>query len=158
MLIKVFLHLLCKTKNANIFHVLLRLTAVFQMMALLTPMDMKRLVCEGTDLDQYVYFGSQAEKEAFRNVCCALSPQQLINSQQVLLQNLQPRKVLSEVRFPLFSHLVSKWSLVLFGNLEDYFCQASKLIIYVGHALLVDCKGSLGRSQKDRNFRQELSY
>lgn len=119
-------------------------------MTLLTPMDLKRLVCEGTDLDQYVYFGSQAEKEAFQNICCALSPQQLINSQQVLLQNLQPRKVLSEVRFPFFSHLVSKWSLVLFGHLEDYFCQASKIIIYVGHNLLVDFEGSLGRSQKDR--------
>lgn len=106
-LIKVFLHLLCKTEH-SIFHVLLRLTAIFQMMALLTPMDLKRLVCEGTDLDQYVYFGSQTEKEAFQNVSCTLSPQQLINSQQVLLQNLQPRKVLSEVRYPLLSHLVSK--------------------------------------------------
>ncbi|XP_075891700.1 phospholipid-transporting ATPase ABCA1 [Nelusetta ayraudi] len=67
------------------------------MMALLTPIDLKRLVCEGTDLDQYVYFGSQTEKEAFQNVSCTLSPQQLINSQQVLLQNLQPRKVLSEL-------------------------------------------------------------
>lgn len=77
------------------------------MMALLMPMNLKRLVCEGTDLDQYVDFGSQAEKEAFQNVSCALSPQQLINSQQVLLQNLQPRKVLSEVRYPLLPHLVS---------------------------------------------------
>lgn len=75
-------------------------------MALLTPTDPKRLVCDGTELDQYVYFGSQAEKEAFQNISCALSRQQLIVSQQVLLQNLQPGKVLSEVSYPLLSHVV----------------------------------------------------
>uniref|UniRef100_A0A673D0D2 P-type phospholipid transporter n=1 Tax=Sphaeramia orbicularis TaxID=375764 RepID=A0A673D0D2_9TELE len=42
---------------------------------------------------------SQAEKEAFQNVSCSLSPQQLINTQRVFLQNLDVRKVLSEVSF-----------------------------------------------------------
>uniref|UniRef100_A0A8C6UEZ0 ABC transporter domain-containing protein n=1 Tax=Neogobius melanostomus TaxID=47308 RepID=A0A8C6UEZ0_9GOBI len=42
-----------------------------------------------------------AEKKAFQNVSCSLSPQQLINTQQVLLQNLDARKVLFAVR-PIF--------------------------------------------------------
>lgn len=83
--------------------------AIFQTMALLTPIGLKRLVCDGTELDQYVYFGSQAEKEAFQNISCALSPQQLITSQQVLLQNLQPSKVLSEVSCPLLSLNEQVW-------------------------------------------------
>lgn len=77
-------------------------------MVFLAPTDLKRLVCDGTELDRYVDFGSQAEKEAFQNISCALSPQQLINSQQVLLQNLQPRKVLSEVGCLLLFHFISE--------------------------------------------------
>uniref|UniRef100_A0A3Q3Q5W3 ABC transporter domain-containing protein n=1 Tax=Monopterus albus TaxID=43700 RepID=A0A3Q3Q5W3_MONAL len=59
--------------------------------------NLRGILCEGTDLDSYVQFSSQAEKEAFQNVSCSLSPQQLINTQQVFLQNLDARKVLSEV-------------------------------------------------------------
>uniref|UniRef100_A0A3Q1GHF5 P-type phospholipid transporter n=1 Tax=Acanthochromis polyacanthus TaxID=80966 RepID=A0A3Q1GHF5_9TELE len=59
------------------------------------PSNLRRILCEGTDLDEYVQFSSQAEKEAFQNVSCSLSPQQLINTQQVLLQNLDGRKVFS---------------------------------------------------------------
>lgn len=89
-------------------------------MALLTPTDLKRRVCDGTELDQYVYFGSQAEKDAFQNISCALSPQQLINSQQVLLQNLQPRKVLSEVSYPLLSTWVSESKLISAKLISKY--------------------------------------
>uniref|UniRef100_A0A4W6E1W5 P-type phospholipid transporter n=1 Tax=Lates calcarifer TaxID=8187 RepID=A0A4W6E1W5_LATCA len=64
--------------------------------------SLRRILCEGTDLDEYVQFSSQGEKEAFQNVSCSLTPQQLINTQQVLLQNLDARKVLSEVKFLLF--------------------------------------------------------
>lgn len=61
------------------------------------PASLRSILCEGTDLDQYVQFSSQAEKEAFQNVSCSLTPQQLINAQQVLLRNLNGRKVLSEI-------------------------------------------------------------
>ncbi|KAM9335582.1 phospholipid-transporting ATPase ABCA1 [Symphorus nematophorus] len=67
------------------------------MMGIPRPGNLRSILCEGTDLDQYVQFSSQAEKEAFQNVSCSLTPQQLINTQQVLLQNLDPRKVLSEL-------------------------------------------------------------
>uniref|UniRef100_A0A8C6U720 ABC transporter domain-containing protein n=1 Tax=Neogobius melanostomus TaxID=47308 RepID=A0A8C6U720_9GOBI len=60
-----------------------------------------RVLCEGTGLDEYIQFSLTAEKKAFQNVSCSLSPQQLINTQQVLLQNLDARKVLFAVR-PIF--------------------------------------------------------
>lgn len=108
---------LLSVQNATLlFYILLRPMAVFQTMALLTPIDLKRLVCDGAELDQYVYFGSQAEKEAFQDISCALSPQQLITTQQVLLQNLQPRKVLSEVSYPCLFHWVSEWTVLVLGS------------------------------------------
>ncbi|CAJ1086292.1 LOW QUALITY PROTEIN: phospholipid-transporting ATPase ABCA1-like [Xyrichtys novacula] len=61
------------------------------------PGSLRSILCEGTDLDLYVQFSSRAEKEAFQNVSCSLTPQQLINTQQVLLRNLDGRKVLSEI-------------------------------------------------------------
>uniref|UniRef100_A0A7N9AR62 P-type phospholipid transporter n=1 Tax=Mastacembelus armatus TaxID=205130 RepID=A0A7N9AR62_9TELE len=63
--------------------------------------NLGRILCEGTGLDEYVQFSSQAEKEAFQNVSCSLPPQQLINTQQVFLQNLDVRKVLSESSYTL---------------------------------------------------------
>lgn len=81
------------------------------MMGNLRPSDLRSILCEGRDLDQYVQFSSQAEKEAFQNVSCSLAPQQLINTQQVFLQNLDPRKVLSEVSFPhkTTTNLILDW-------------------------------------------------
>ncbi|XP_070849905.1 phospholipid-transporting ATPase ABCA1-like [Chaetodon trifascialis] len=67
------------------------------MMGIPRPGNLRSILCEGTDLDQYVQFSSQAEKQAFQNVSCSLTPQQLINTQRVLLQNLDARKVLSEL-------------------------------------------------------------
>ncbi|XP_044040431.1 phospholipid-transporting ATPase ABCA1-like isoform X2 [Siniperca chuatsi] len=67
------------------------------MMGIPRPDNLRRILCEGTDLDEYVQFSSQAEKEAFQNVSCFRTPEQLINTQQVLLQNLDARKVLSEL-------------------------------------------------------------
>ncbi|XP_053199909.1 phospholipid-transporting ATPase ABCA1-like [Scomber japonicus] len=67
------------------------------MTGILRPGELRSILCEGTGLDQYIQFSSQAEKEAFQNVSCSLTPQQLINTQQVLQQNLDPRKVLSEL-------------------------------------------------------------
>ncbi|XP_041634758.1 phospholipid-transporting ATPase ABCA1-like isoform X2 [Cheilinus undulatus] len=61
------------------------------------PRRLRSILCEGTDLDQYIQFSSQAEREAFQNVSCSLTQQQLINTQRVLLQNLNGRKVLSEL-------------------------------------------------------------
>lgn len=82
---------------------------VFQMMGTPRPGNLKNILCEGTDLDQYVQFSSQAEKQAFQNVSCSLTPQQLINTQQVLLQNLDARRVLSEVSLSSWRpHTMSK--------------------------------------------------
>ncbi|KAL7375204.1 hypothetical protein ABVT39_013723 [Epinephelus coioides] len=67
------------------------------MMGIPRPGNLKSILCEGTDLDEYVQFSSQAEKEAFQNVSCSRNPQQLINARRVLLQNLDVRKVLSGV-------------------------------------------------------------
>nr|XP_019951227.1 PREDICTED: ATP-binding cassette sub-family A member 1-like isoform X1 [Paralichthys olivaceus]XP_019951229.1 PREDICTED: ATP-binding cassette sub-family A member 1-like isoform X1 [Paralichthys olivaceus]XP_019951230.1 PREDICTED: ATP-binding cassette sub-family A member 1-like isoform X1 [Paralichthys olivaceus] len=61
------------------------------------PGNLRTILCEGTGLDEYVQFSSQAEKEAFQNVSCSLTQQQLINTQQVLRQNLDVRKILSEL-------------------------------------------------------------
>lgn len=69
------------------------------------PEKLRGLLCEGTDLDQYVQFSSEAETEAFRNVSCSLSTQQLIGAQQVLLRNLNPGKVFAQVSVPLLGHL-----------------------------------------------------
>ncbi|XP_054907006.1 phospholipid-transporting ATPase ABCA1-like isoform X1 [Poeciliopsis prolifica] len=59
--------------------------------------NVRSILCEGTDLDDYVQFSSQAGREAFQNVSCSLSQQQLIKTQQVLLQNVDVRKMLSEI-------------------------------------------------------------
>ncbi|XP_070785696.1 phospholipid-transporting ATPase ABCA1-like [Enoplosus armatus] len=67
------------------------------MMGIPRPGNLRSILCEGTDLDEYVQFSSQAEKEVFQNVSCSRSTRQLINTQQVLLQNLDARKVLSEL-------------------------------------------------------------
>ncbi|XP_037335370.2 phospholipid-transporting ATPase ABCA1-like [Pungitius pungitius] len=61
------------------------------------PGDLRSVLCEGTDLDEYIQFSSQAQKEAFQNVSCSRDPQQLINAQQVFQRNLDGRKVLSAV-------------------------------------------------------------
>lgn len=63
------------------------------------PGNLRRILCEGTALDEYVQFSSRAEKEAFQNVSCSLTPQQLMSAQQELLQNLDPSKMLSVVSF-----------------------------------------------------------
>ncbi|XP_075306746.1 phospholipid-transporting ATPase ABCA1 [Odontesthes bonariensis] len=59
--------------------------------------SLRSTLCEGTALDEFVQFNSQDEREVFQNVSCSLTQQQLINTQQVLLQNLDTTKVLSEL-------------------------------------------------------------
>lgn len=67
------------------------------MMGVQRPESLRRILCAGTALESYIQFSSPAEKEAFQNVSCSLPPQQLVNAQQVLLQNLDVRKVLANV-------------------------------------------------------------
>ncbi|XP_068164948.1 phospholipid-transporting ATPase ABCA1-like [Antennarius striatus] len=67
------------------------------MMGVRSPGDLRRILCEGPDLDEYFQFSHQSEKEAFRNVSCSLSPRQLINAQRALFQNLDANKVASEL-------------------------------------------------------------
>lgn len=87
-------------QSSVVCQLLQKLVFTFQMMGIPGPGNLRSILCEGTGLDEYVQFSSQAEKEAFQNVSCSLTPQQLINTQQVLLQNLDVRKVLSEVSSP----------------------------------------------------------
>ncbi|XP_008325095.1 ATP-binding cassette sub-family A member 1 isoform X1 [Cynoglossus semilaevis] len=61
------------------------------------PGGLRTVLCEGTNLDEYVQFSSPAERETFQNISCSLTEQQLIYTQQMLLQNLDVRKVLSGV-------------------------------------------------------------
>lgn len=77
-----------------------KLAFVYQTTGSPEPNNLRSILCEGTHLDQYVRFSNRAEREAFQNVSCSLAPQQLINTQQVLLQNLDARKTLSEVSCP----------------------------------------------------------
>ncbi|XP_058480898.1 phospholipid-transporting ATPase ABCA1-like isoform X2 [Solea solea] len=78
-----------------------------------SPGNLRTILCEGTDLDEYVQFRSRAEKEAFQNVSCSLTQQQLINTQQVLLQNLDVRKVLSELSSPMDLNAVDRTTLIV---------------------------------------------
>ncbi|KAF3837015.1 hypothetical protein F7725_004479 [Dissostichus mawsoni] len=66
------------------------------MMSAPRPGDLQSVLCEGTDLDEYIQFSTASEKETFQNVSCFLDPQQLLNAQRVLLTNLDGRKVFSE--------------------------------------------------------------
>lgn len=58
--------------------------------------DLRGVLCEGRGLDRYILFGSPAEKEAFQNVSCSLSPRQLMDAQRELLRNLDRGKLLSK--------------------------------------------------------------
>jgi len=91
-------------QSSLVWHPLPQLVFTFQMTGMLETGSLRSTLCEGTDLDEYVQFSSQGEREVFQNVSCSLTQQQLINTQQVLLQNLDTTKVLSEVSFPSLSH------------------------------------------------------
>ncbi|XP_075999903.1 phospholipid-transporting ATPase ABCA1 [Genypterus blacodes] len=67
------------------------------MMTIPTPDTLRSVLCEGSNLDKIVQFGSQAEKEDFQNVSCSMSPQQLRDAQRAFLRNVDPRKVLSQL-------------------------------------------------------------
>ncbi|CAL8327347.1 unnamed protein product [Lota lota] len=71
------------------------------------PDDPRRVLCEGTALDDFIQFQSQAEKEAFLNVSCSLDSQQLRQSQRVFLQNLDQTKLLTTVSSSLDLNPVS---------------------------------------------------
>ncbi|XP_056883332.1 retinal-specific phospholipid-transporting ATPase ABCA4a [Takifugu flavidus] len=81
------------------------------MTGITTPSDLRGVLCEGKGLDRYILFGSRAEKEAFQNVSCSLSPLQLINTQRVLLQNLDGGKLLSEAsrRAPIHAFKLARF-------------------------------------------------
>ncbi|KAM6949618.1 phospholipid-transporting ATPase ABCA1 [Aplochiton taeniatus] len=63
--------------------------------------NLRNLLCDGMDLDEYIQFSSPADKEAFQNVSCSLTPQQLTNTRAILLRNLDTRKVLSTLPLAL---------------------------------------------------------
>ncbi|XP_046904791.1 phospholipid-transporting ATPase ABCA1-like isoform X1 [Hypomesus transpacificus] len=66
-------------------------------MGTLGPDDLKTLLCDGASLDSYVLFTSAADKQAFQNVSCSLTPQQLTGARRAFLENLDSRKVVSVI-------------------------------------------------------------
>lgn len=130
-------------QSSPVCQLLPRLLFIFQMMGVPRQGSLRSILCEGTDLDEYVQFKSQAEKKAFQSVSCSLTPQQLINTQQVLLQNLDARKVLSEVSFPrrLPPQISQRFKIPLWWNLKKFL--SSKLDPINNsqreHALLEKC-------------------
>ncbi|XP_041925671.1 phospholipid-transporting ATPase ABCA1 [Alosa sapidissima] len=59
-----------------------------------TEQDLRSVLCEGRALERYLEFGSDAERDAFQNVSCSLSPAQLRQTQEAFQRNLDPRKLL----------------------------------------------------------------
>lgn len=68
-----------------------------QMMGISRQDDLRITLCSGTALDRYVEFTSAFDKEAFQKVSCSLTAQQLRQTREVFLQNLDPRKMLTNV-------------------------------------------------------------
>lgn len=59
--------------------------------------DLRITLCNGTALDRYVEFSSASDKEAFQKVSCSLTAQQLRQTGEVFLQNLDTRKMLTNL-------------------------------------------------------------
>uniref|UniRef100_A0A8C7D5T6 P-type phospholipid transporter n=1 Tax=Oncorhynchus kisutch TaxID=8019 RepID=A0A8C7D5T6_ONCKI len=68
-----------------------------EMMGISRQDDLRITLCSGTALDRYVEFTSAFDKEAFQKVSCSLTAQQLRQTREVFLQNLDPRKMLTNV-------------------------------------------------------------
>ncbi|XP_061620276.1 phospholipid-transporting ATPase ABCA1-like isoform X1 [Phyllopteryx taeniolatus] len=63
----------------------------------LAPGHLWSVLCKGEDLNQYIQFASPLDREAFQNASCSLGPQQLSDTQRVLLQNLDLSKALAQL-------------------------------------------------------------
>ncbi|KAF7230341.1 phospholipid-transporting ATPase ABCA1 isoform X1 [Nothobranchius furzeri] len=111
------------------------------MTGILRPGNVKSILCEGTNLDKYIQFNSQAEKEAFQNVSCSLTQQQLMDTQQVLLQNLDGRKVLSGLPSVLNLNatdtlsLMSKTSAAATSVIEEVIRMQSSMVFKAANSL-----------------------
>uniref|UniRef100_A0A4W5LI24 ABC transporter domain-containing protein n=1 Tax=Hucho hucho TaxID=62062 RepID=A0A4W5LI24_9TELE len=68
-----------------------------QMMGISRQDDLRITLCNGTTLDRYVEFTSASDKEAVQNFSCSLTAQQLRQTREVFLQNLDTRKMLTNV-------------------------------------------------------------
>ncbi|CDQ74876.1 unnamed protein product [Oncorhynchus mykiss] len=68
-----------------------------EMMGISRQDDLRITLCSGTALDRYVEFTSAFDKEAFQKVSCSLTAQQLRQTREVFLQNLDPRKMLTNL-------------------------------------------------------------
>ncbi|XP_056298859.1 phospholipid-transporting ATPase ABCA1-like [Pseudoliparis swirei] len=111
------------------------------MMGIPRPGNLKSVLCEGTDLDQYIQFSSRAEKEAFQNVSCSLDPQQLNNAQQVLLQNLDARKVLSKVPSALNPNVTD--TVTLMGKTTQHALPVIEEMARLQNSMIFKAAGSL---------------
>ncbi|XP_014062403.2 phospholipid-transporting ATPase ABCA1 [Salmo salar] len=68
-----------------------------EMMSISRQDDLRTTLCNGTTLDKYVEFTSVSDKEAFQNVSCSLPAQQMRRAKEVFLQNLDTRKILTNL-------------------------------------------------------------
>ncbi|XP_062240484.1 phospholipid-transporting ATPase ABCA1-like [Platichthys flesus] len=111
------------------------------------PGDLRTLLCDGTGLDEYVRFSSPAEKEAFQNVSCSLTRQQLINTQQVFRQNLDGTKLVSEV--PQSLGLNAAETVTLVGRTTRNALPVIEEMARLQNSMVFQAAGSL-------NFQEDL--
>ncbi|XP_058240814.1 phospholipid-transporting ATPase ABCA1 isoform X4 [Hemibagrus wyckioides] len=71
-----------------------------QLPALTRETDLQSTLC-GSSVDRFLEFNSTIQRQEFQNVTCSLTPNQLLQTRAVLVQNLDNRKLLAAVPFAL---------------------------------------------------------
>ncbi|XP_030636239.1 phospholipid-transporting ATPase ABCA1 [Chanos chanos] len=57
--------------------------------------DLRTTLCDDVSVERYLEFSSANQKEMFQNISCSLTPSQLRQTRNILLRNIDPRKLLS---------------------------------------------------------------
>ncbi|XP_066505522.1 retinal-specific phospholipid-transporting ATPase ABCA4-like [Hoplias malabaricus] len=74
-----------------------------QLPALATENNLHSALCSSTSVERYLEFNSTNQKQEFLNITCSLTPNQLLQTRDALIQNLDNRKlaaaVISEWRY-----------------------------------------------------------
>ncbi|XP_031441264.1 phospholipid-transporting ATPase ABCA1-like isoform X2 [Clupea harengus] len=60
---------------------------------LLREQDLRSVLCEGPELERYLEFSSDTDRDVFQNLSCSLSPAQLRQTREAFQQNLDPRNL-----------------------------------------------------------------
>ncbi|KAJ8008300.1 hypothetical protein DPEC_G00103410 [Dallia pectoralis] len=89
--------------------------------------NLKNSLCNGVTLDRFVEFSSISDKEAFQNVSCSLTVQEMSQTRDVFLQNLDMRNILTNLT-QIQNSMLFKNSYMLdfktdaFGSLNKLLC------------------------------------